>query len=115
MLNIFILEYSRLGFPDSSNGKEPACNVGDLVLIPGWGRSTGEMHGNPLQYSCLENPTDRRAWWATVHGVRKSQTDMTQRLIHTWLINNVMMVPDVQQSDSVIHVHGSVLFKLSSI
>ena len=43
------------------------------VLIPGSGRSPGEGNGNPLQYSCLENPMDRRAWWATVHGVAKSQ------------------------------------------
>ena len=49
-------------------------NVGDLGLIPGSGRSPGEGNGNPLQYSCLENPMDRGAWWAIVHGVTKSQT-----------------------------------------
>ena len=49
-----------------------ACNVGDLGSIPGSGRSPGEGNGNPLQYSCLENPMDRGAWW--VHGVAKSQT-----------------------------------------
>ena len=49
-----------------------ACNVGDPGLIPGSGRSPGEGNGNPLQYSCLENPIDRGAWWATVHGVTKS-------------------------------------------
>ena len=63
-----------LGFPISSNGKESACNAGDLGLIPGLGRSPGEGHGNPLQCSCLENPMDRGAWWATVHGITKSQT-----------------------------------------
>ena len=47
-----------------------ASNAGDLDLIPGWGRSPGEGHGNSLQYSCLENPMDRRVWWATVHGVQ---------------------------------------------
>ena len=52
--------------------KEPAWNAGDLGLIPGSGRSPGGGHGNPLQYSCLENPMDRGAWWATVHGVTKS-------------------------------------------
>ena len=60
----------------SSNGKESACNVEDLGLIPGSGRSPGEGNGNPLQYSCLENPMDRGAWWATVHGV--TELDMTQ-------------------------------------
>ena len=57
-----------------SDGKEFACNAGDPGSIPGWGRSRGERNGNPLQYSCLENPIDRRAWGATVHGVEKSQT-----------------------------------------
>ena len=51
----------------------------DLGSIPGWGRSPGEGHGNPLRYSCLENPMDRRAWWATVHGGRK-ELDTTERL-----------------------------------
>ena len=55
--------------------KNPHANTGDvrdMGLIPGSGRSPGEGHGNPLEYSCLENPTDRRGWWATVHGVTKS-------------------------------------------
>ena len=63
-----------MGFPDSSAGKESACNVGDLGSIPRLGRSPAEGNGNPLQYSCLENPMDRGAWWATVHGVAKSWT-----------------------------------------
>ena len=58
-------------------GKESACNAGDLESIPGLGRSPGERNGNPLQYSFLENPMDRGAWWATVHGVTKSQTRMS--------------------------------------
>ena len=62
------------GCPGGSDGKESACNAGDLGSIPGLGRSPGEGNGNPLQYSCLENPMDRGAWWATVHGVTKSQT-----------------------------------------
>ena len=66
-----------LGFPGSSDSKESACNVGDLGSITGLGRSPGEWHGNPLQYSCLENPTDRGAWRATVHGVAESQTQLS--------------------------------------
>ena len=65
------------GFPGGSDVKESACNVGDLGSIPGLGRSPGEGHGNPLQYSCLENPMDRGAWWATVHGFAKSQTRLS--------------------------------------
>ena len=65
-----------MGFPGGSDDKESACNAGDLGLIPGSGRSPGEGHGNPLQYSCLENPMDRRAWWAIIQGVSKSQTQL---------------------------------------
>ena len=61
-------------YSGGSAGKESTCNVGDLGSIPGSGRSPGGGHGNPLQYSCLENPTDRGAWQATVHGVAKNQT-----------------------------------------
>ena len=62
---IYIYTHTHIfpgGFPDGSDGKESAYNVGDLGLIPGAGRSPGEGHGNPLQYSCLENPIDRGAW-----------------------------------------------------
>ena len=61
-------------FPGGSAGKESACNAGDPGLIPGLGRSPGAGNGNPLQYSCLENPMDREARWAIVHGVAKSRT-----------------------------------------
>ena len=57
-----------------------ACNVGDLGSIPGLGKSPGEGNGNPLQYSCLENPMDGGVWWATVHGVAKSRTRLSERL-----------------------------------
>ena len=60
-----------------SDSKESACNSGDLSLIPGLGRSPGEGDGNPLQYSCLENPTDRGACWATVYGVTKNWTQQS--------------------------------------
>ena len=59
------------GFPGVSFSKKSACNVGDSGLIPGSGRSPGGGNGNPLQYLCLENSTDRGAWRATVHGVAK--------------------------------------------
>ena len=58
-----------------SDGKESACNAGDLGSIPGLERSPGEGKGKPLQYACLENPIDGGAWQATVHGVVNSQTD----------------------------------------
>ena len=63
------------GFPDGLDSKGSACNEGDLGSIPGLGRLPREGHGNPLQYSCLENPMDRGAWWATVHGVAKKHED----------------------------------------
>ena len=66
-----------LGIPGGSVGKESACNVGDLGSIPGSGRSPGGGHGHPLQYSCLENATDRGAWWAAIHGVTKSRTQLS--------------------------------------
>ena len=59
------------GFPGGLDGKESACNVGDPVSIPGSGRFPGEVNGNPLQYSCLENPMDREAWQATVMGLQR--------------------------------------------
>ena len=68
---------SLLGFPGGSEVKASACNVGDLDSIPGLGRSRGEGNGNPLQYSCLVNPMDGGAWWATVHGVAKSRTRLS--------------------------------------
>ena len=61
-----------LGFPGDSDGKELACNVGDLGLLHGSGRAPGEENGNALQYSCLENSMDGGPWWVMVHGVTKS-------------------------------------------
>ena len=73
------------GFPGGSEVKASACNVGDLGSIPGLGRSPGEGNGNPLQSSCLENPMDGGAWWATVHGVAK-ESDRTDRLHFHFLL-----------------------------
>ena len=75
-----ILEYGW-GFPGDSRGKESAYNAGDAGdqgSIPGWGTSPGGGHGSPLQYSCLENPVDRGAWWGTVQRVPKSWTQLKQ-------------------------------------
>ena len=69
-----------MGFPDGSMGKESTCNAGDTGdagSIPGSGRFPGGRKGNPLQYSCLKSPMDRGAWWATVHGVAKSRTRLS--------------------------------------
>jgi len=75
--------YSRgKGFPGGSDSKESTCNEGDLDSIPWSGRSPGEGNVNPLQYSCLENPIDRGACWATVHGVVKSQTRLSTKHTH---------------------------------
>ena len=65
-----------MGFPGVSDSKESACNVGDLGLSPGLGRSPGGGHGNPLQYFGLENSMDRGAWLATVPGIAKSRTQL---------------------------------------
>ena len=70
-----------MGFPHSSVGKESACNVGDLGSLPGSGRSPGEGNGNPLQYSCLENPMNRGAWRATVHGVARIGHALATKLL----------------------------------
>ena len=91
--------YHRL--PWWLSGKQSACNAGDLGLIPGSGRSPGGGLGNPLEYSCLEDPMDRGAWWATVHGVTQSKiwlkglsiacTHIKKILFHyglTWNIEN---------------------------
>ena len=76
--------------------KNPPTSVGDVKdehLIPGLGTSSGEGHGNPLQYSCLENPMDSRAWWATVHRVAKSWTklDNIVACIHTYIYTSQMI------------------------
>ena len=70
-------------FLGGSDGIESACNAGDPGSIPGLGRTPGEGHGNPLRCSCLENSMNRGAWWATVHGVTKSQ-DTTEQLTHRY-------------------------------
>ena len=68
-----------LGLPWWLSGKEPACNAGDMGSIPGSGRAPVEGSGNPLWYSCLDNPMDSRFWWAIVHEVTK-ELDITEQL-----------------------------------
>ena len=80
---------SILGFPGDSDGEESACNAGDLGeegLIPGSGRSQGEGNNNPLQYFCLGNPMDKGAWESTVHGMAKSQTQLSNQHFHRTFI-----------------------------
>ena len=81
---ITLRQLTVVGFPGSLDGKASAYNAGDLGSIPGSGRSPGDGSGNPLQYLCLENPMDQGAWWATVHGVAKSQTRLSDFIsLHT--------------------------------
>ena len=97
-----------------------ACNTGDLGWIPGSGRSPGKGNGNPLQYSCLENPMDGGAWWATVHGVAKSRTPQ-QLHFHFQFSSVTQSCPtlcdpmDCSKSGFPDHHHSQSLFKLMSI
>ena len=80
-----LTEFNSAGNRICSDGKEFVCNVRDPGSIPGSGRSLGEGNGNPLQYSCLEKPMDKGAWQATVHGVAKSQTCLSDFILLTEL------------------------------
>ena len=71
-------------FPGGSDGKASVYKAGDPGSIPGLERSPGEENDNPLQYSYLKNPMDRGAWWATVHGVAKSQTQLSDFTLFLW-------------------------------
>ena len=75
--NIWFFLVSKVSFPAGSDGKESTCSAGDLGSIPGSGRSPGEGNSNQLQYSCLGNSMDRKAWRATVHWVKKSETGLS--------------------------------------
>ena len=70
-------------FPGGSVEKNPSAKAGEAGLIPGWGRSPAEGNGNPLLYSCLENFMGRGDWWATVHGVTNSRTQLNRLITHT--------------------------------
>ena len=87
--DIWVDIYVLLDFPGGSDGKMSASKVGDLGSIPRSGRSPGEVNGNPLQYSCLENSMDGEAWWATVHGVAKSRTRLSDFTSLHFRYNNI--------------------------
>ena len=86
-------------FQSGSEGKASACNAGDPGLIPGSGRSPGERNGNPLQYSCVENSMDGEAWSATVHGLAKSWTRLSDfTLLQTMVKEIKIMVTSFKRS-----------------
>ena len=74
--------FMLLGSPDGSESKTSACSTGDQGLIPVSGRSPGEENGSPIKYACLENSMDRGAWWATIHGFAKCQTQLDNQHFH---------------------------------
>ena len=78
---IFSCGMRALGLLSSSADKETACNAEDPGLIPGFRRSPGEGNGNPLQFSCLENPMDRGAWWTTLRGVVRVGHNLATKLL----------------------------------
>ena len=93
VVDTFVPNYNtRWSFPGGTSGKEnlpaDAEVVRDVGLVPGLGRSSGGGHGNPLQYSCLENPMDRGAWRATAHGIAKSWTRLKQLNIQAHVIQD---------------------------
>ena len=86
----------------ASDGKASARNAGDLGLISGLGRSPGEGNGNPFQYSCLENSMDGGPWWATVHGVTKSQTGLSD---FTFIFNTRFAILNIKCT-----IHSAVIY-----
>ena len=96
-----------MGFPGGASGKNLPANAGDIRdagSIPGSGRSPGGGHDNPLQYSCLENPMDRGAWWATVHRVTKSQTLLKGLSTHSYITCTILLISSVQ-FNGIKHIH----------
>ena len=93
-----------MDFPGGSDGKVSAYIAGDPGSIPGSGRSPGEGNGNPLQYSCLENPTDRGIWWATVHGVAKSRTQLSDFTFFPFFL--LLQSTGPSAGASVVGAHG---------
>ena len=103
------------GFPGSSNGKEFACNAGDLGLIPGSGRSPEGGHGNPLQYSCLENPMNRGAWRATFHGVAETNTFTFTHTGEGHLFNSGYWLKGISSRNTNRHIQNIVWHPLAQL
>ena len=97
------------GFPGGSEVKASACNAGDLGSIPGSGRSPGEGNGNPLQYSCLENPMNKGAWWATVRELAKNlipqQAQASLLFLEGHLSNIHQHIPGFMQCFRITHAN----------
>ena len=98
--------------------KNAPVSAGDAGLTPGWGRAPGGGHGNPLQYSYLKDSMDRRAWWARVHGVTKSQTRLKQLSTHPYKSSRfkvkkahllILKCWPVEQASRLTHTSGSLL------
>ena len=96
------------GFPSGSDSKEPAWNMGDPGLIPRLGRSRGEGNGYPLQYSCLENSTDRATCQATVYGVIKSHSDSNTTETKNRLYDPLISFLDFNSRERKIYVHAKI-------
>ena len=103
-----------MDFP-GSDGKASAYNARDPGSIPGLGRSPGEGNGNPLQYSCLENPTDGGTWQATVHGFAKNRTQMSGFTLSLTLYMCQFQSPNSSHSPYPRHAHTSVFYICVSI
>ena len=95
------------GFPGGSVSKESACNAGDPGSIPGLRRSPGEGNGNPLQYSCPQTPMDRGVWWTTVHGIAKSQTEVTQHACLKIFASYLKAYPKASTEEKVLLPYDS--------
>ncbi|CAI9154609.1 unnamed protein product [Rangifer tarandus platyrhynchus] len=93
------------GLPGGTDGKESACNVGDPGSIPGSGRFPREGNGYPLQYSCLENSTERGAWWATIHVIAESDMTKHTKWQLAFLPGHISRLKD-KEWDSKAHLTG---------
>ena len=108
-----------LGFPASSVLKNLPASAGNTGLIPGLRRSPGEGNGNPLQFSCLRNPMHRGAWWATVRGVTKSQTRLSNSnnldLLLVETLDNICKIPTGESGTEYVCIrqHLAVIMSFS--